>query len=230
MSNEFHIWCLDDPEQLMVNNGEDQGDLLLLVDLIKRMLHLDPEQRIKPLEVLQHPFFTHWEECKRHFNRCFQKKTSKPVLMWVFFSAPVYNLFLSKYKVNTTKNFNICSLINISVLFLSIFYFCGLVKSIINWKKCHSVRMYAFEENRDVMLGKRPWEVKLSIHCTILACFWPDFWIAEARRMWMHIFLCRAANRNTGSLKWPMIGQKVSVTVFIFKRHFWTEPRRGANF
>ncbi len=43
----------------MVNNGEDQSDLLLLVDLIKRMLHLDPEQRIKPLEVLQHPFFTH---------------------------------------------------------------------------------------------------------------------------------------------------------------------------
>ncbi|KAE8280298.1 Homeodomain-interacting protein kinase 3 [Larimichthys crocea] len=29
----------------------------LLVDLIKRMLHLDPDARIKPLEVLHHPFF-----------------------------------------------------------------------------------------------------------------------------------------------------------------------------
>ncbi|TKS85240.1 Homeodomain-interacting protein kinase 3 [Collichthys lucidus] len=29
----------------------------LLVDLIKRMLHLDPDVRIKPLEVLHHPFF-----------------------------------------------------------------------------------------------------------------------------------------------------------------------------
>ncbi|TKS88043.1 Homeodomain-interacting protein kinase 2 [Collichthys lucidus] len=29
----------------------------LLADLIKRMLHLDPDLRIKPLEVLRHPFF-----------------------------------------------------------------------------------------------------------------------------------------------------------------------------
>ncbi len=44
----------------------------------------------------------------------------------------------------------------------------------------------------------------------------------------VHIFLCRAANRNTRSLKWPVICQKVSATVFIF----WspnTEPRRGAE-
>uniref|UniRef100_A0A3Q3W883 Protein kinase domain-containing protein n=1 Tax=Mola mola TaxID=94237 RepID=A0A3Q3W883_MOLML len=30
----------------------------LLVDLIKRMLHLNPDERIKPAEVLQHPFFS----------------------------------------------------------------------------------------------------------------------------------------------------------------------------
>ncbi|TKS85261.1 Homeodomain-interacting protein kinase 2 [Collichthys lucidus] len=34
--------------------GTPQG---LLVDLIKRMLHLDPDVLIKPLEVLRHPFF-----------------------------------------------------------------------------------------------------------------------------------------------------------------------------
>ncbi len=56
---EFHrLRCLDDLEQLMVNNGEDQRESHLLVDLIKRMLHLDPDERIKPLEVLQHPFIT----------------------------------------------------------------------------------------------------------------------------------------------------------------------------
>ncbi len=38
----------------MVIDGADQSELLL--DLIKRMLHLDPEHGIKPLEVLQHPF------------------------------------------------------------------------------------------------------------------------------------------------------------------------------
>uniref|UniRef100_A0A8C4EQ99 Protein kinase domain-containing protein n=1 Tax=Dicentrarchus labrax TaxID=13489 RepID=A0A8C4EQ99_DICLA len=36
---------------------DHQTEQRLLVDLIKRMLELDPEQRIKPLEVLQHPFF-----------------------------------------------------------------------------------------------------------------------------------------------------------------------------
>ncbi len=42
----------------MVNDGENEGDRHLLTDLIKRMLKLDPDQRIKPLDVLQHPFFT----------------------------------------------------------------------------------------------------------------------------------------------------------------------------
>lgn len=50
--------CLDDIEQVMVNDGEDERDCHLLTDLIKRMLQLDPDQRIRPLEVLQHLFFT----------------------------------------------------------------------------------------------------------------------------------------------------------------------------
>uniref|UniRef100_A0A8C4DWF9 Protein kinase domain-containing protein n=1 Tax=Dicentrarchus labrax TaxID=13489 RepID=A0A8C4DWF9_DICLA len=37
--------------------NDHQTEQRLLVDLIKRMLELDPDQRIKPLEVLQHPFF-----------------------------------------------------------------------------------------------------------------------------------------------------------------------------
>uniref|UniRef100_A0A8C4NY66 Protein kinase domain-containing protein n=1 Tax=Dicentrarchus labrax TaxID=13489 RepID=A0A8C4NY66_DICLA len=48
--------CLDDLEHLMMDS-DHQTEQRLLVDLIKRMLELDPEQRIKPLEVLQHPFF-----------------------------------------------------------------------------------------------------------------------------------------------------------------------------
>uniref|UniRef100_A0A671YFE2 Protein kinase domain-containing protein n=1 Tax=Sparus aurata TaxID=8175 RepID=A0A671YFE2_SPAAU len=45
--------------QLIVSDTEDPSDKRLLLDLIKRMLELDPVQRIKPLEVLQHPFLTH---------------------------------------------------------------------------------------------------------------------------------------------------------------------------
>uniref|UniRef100_A0A8P4GJW6 Protein kinase domain-containing protein n=1 Tax=Dicentrarchus labrax TaxID=13489 RepID=A0A8P4GJW6_DICLA len=44
-------WTFKSPEH------DHQTEQRLLVDLIKRMLELDPEQRIKPLEVLQHPFF-----------------------------------------------------------------------------------------------------------------------------------------------------------------------------
>uniref|UniRef100_A0A671Y8W6 Protein kinase domain-containing protein n=1 Tax=Sparus aurata TaxID=8175 RepID=A0A671Y8W6_SPAAU len=40
-------------------DGRYPSDKRLLLDLIKRMLELDPVQRIKPLEVLQHPFLTH---------------------------------------------------------------------------------------------------------------------------------------------------------------------------
>ena len=50
--------CLDDLEQQIVSDTEDPSEKRLLLDLIKRMLELDPVQRIKPLEVLQHPFLT----------------------------------------------------------------------------------------------------------------------------------------------------------------------------
>ncbi len=52
------VSCLDDLEHKIMTDGEDQTDRCLLKDLIKTMLHLDPDLRIKPLEVLQHPFFT----------------------------------------------------------------------------------------------------------------------------------------------------------------------------
>ncbi len=44
--------CLDDLEQMMVIDGDHQNEQCQLLDLIKRMLHLDPEQHIKPMEVL----------------------------------------------------------------------------------------------------------------------------------------------------------------------------------
>ncbi len=50
---------LDDLEGMMVMDKEDQNEGRLLNTLIKSMLHLEPKQRIKPLEVLQHPFSTH---------------------------------------------------------------------------------------------------------------------------------------------------------------------------
>uniref|UniRef100_A0A3Q3FCF8 Protein kinase domain-containing protein n=1 Tax=Labrus bergylta TaxID=56723 RepID=A0A3Q3FCF8_9LABR len=44
-----------DGPQLNRGHNSDHG---LLVDLIKKMMHLDQDQRIKPQEVLQHPFLT----------------------------------------------------------------------------------------------------------------------------------------------------------------------------
>ncbi|XP_070708383.1 homeodomain-interacting protein kinase 3-like [Pempheris klunzingeri] len=55
----IQLKSLDDLEQLMVRSGGQQRDQRLLVHLIKMMLQLDADQRIKPLEVLQHPFFAH---------------------------------------------------------------------------------------------------------------------------------------------------------------------------
>uniref|UniRef100_UPI0037E97C7C homeodomain-interacting protein kinase 2-like n=1 Tax=Semicossyphus pulcher TaxID=241346 RepID=UPI0037E97C7C len=54
-----YLWLksLDDLEELMEVNRQN-NDHCLLLDLIKRMLHLDPERRIKPQEVLQHPFLS----------------------------------------------------------------------------------------------------------------------------------------------------------------------------
>lgn len=47
---------LDDLRRFMLMDTTNQSDQLLLVDLIKKMMDLDPERRIKPQEVLQHPF------------------------------------------------------------------------------------------------------------------------------------------------------------------------------
>ena len=48
--------CLDEIEQLMLTDTENQNDQRLLVDLIKRMLTLNPSDRITAQEALQHPF------------------------------------------------------------------------------------------------------------------------------------------------------------------------------
>lgn len=47
---------LDDLRKFMLMDTNNQNDQLLLVDLIKRMMDLDPERRIKPQDVLKHPF------------------------------------------------------------------------------------------------------------------------------------------------------------------------------
>lgn len=56
-TRRFTVNSLDDLEQIMVINNGPQRDQHLLVDLIKRMLHLDQDLRIKPQEVLQHPLY-----------------------------------------------------------------------------------------------------------------------------------------------------------------------------
>ncbi|XP_027131748.1 homeodomain-interacting protein kinase 2-like [Larimichthys crocea] len=56
-TREYRLENLDALVHVMEEETErtHQG---LLADLIKRMLHLDPDARIKPLEVLHHPFFS----------------------------------------------------------------------------------------------------------------------------------------------------------------------------
>ncbi|CAJ1055042.1 homeodomain-interacting protein kinase 2-like [Xyrichtys novacula] len=49
---------LDDLEELMDLQRGHEEDHHLFMDLVKKMLDTDPEQRIKPHEVLQHPFMT----------------------------------------------------------------------------------------------------------------------------------------------------------------------------
>lgn len=51
----YQVSSLDELEMIM--DGGSQRNRCLLVDLIKKMLHLDSDLRIQPLEVLQHPFF-----------------------------------------------------------------------------------------------------------------------------------------------------------------------------
>uniref|UniRef100_A0A3Q3H1X7 Protein kinase domain-containing protein n=1 Tax=Labrus bergylta TaxID=56723 RepID=A0A3Q3H1X7_9LABR len=57
-TRDFWLSSLDDLEELMEVNRGHNSDHGLLVDLIKKMMHLDQDQRIKPQEVLQHPFLT----------------------------------------------------------------------------------------------------------------------------------------------------------------------------
>ena len=64
----YQLSSLDELEQFMEINSGSQRDQQTLVDLIRRMLHLDPDLRIQPLEVLQHPFF----------NRSLRRRSSSP--------------------------------------------------------------------------------------------------------------------------------------------------------
>lgn len=48
--------CFNDIERSLLYNKENHTGLDLFLDLIQRMLNIDPEKRIKPLEVLQHSF------------------------------------------------------------------------------------------------------------------------------------------------------------------------------
>uniref|UniRef100_A0A3B3HVD1 Protein kinase domain-containing protein n=1 Tax=Oryzias latipes TaxID=8090 RepID=A0A3B3HVD1_ORYLA len=50
--NSQDVWKLDTPQQQSKKKGR------LFVDLLKRMLMVDPSKRISPSEALQHPFFT----------------------------------------------------------------------------------------------------------------------------------------------------------------------------
>uniref|UniRef100_A0A8P4KPW6 Protein kinase domain-containing protein n=1 Tax=Dicentrarchus labrax TaxID=13489 RepID=A0A8P4KPW6_DICLA len=58
--------------------NDHQTEQRLLADLIKRMLELDPEQRIKPLEVLQHPFFAQSPSQSSPAHICVQMSEEEP--------------------------------------------------------------------------------------------------------------------------------------------------------
>lgn len=62
--------CFSDIESSLLFNRENHTGLDLFLDLIQRMLHIDPEKRIKPLEVLQHSFITKTNQCA-----CFPEHT-----------------------------------------------------------------------------------------------------------------------------------------------------------
>uniref|UniRef100_A0A674MLB1 Protein kinase domain-containing protein n=1 Tax=Takifugu rubripes TaxID=31033 RepID=A0A674MLB1_TAKRU len=54
--------CFDDVVGMLLVQQEHATGLDLFMDLIKNMLQVDPNQRITPMEALQHPFFTVKEE------------------------------------------------------------------------------------------------------------------------------------------------------------------------
>lgn len=59
-SDEIRSYSIDDIPKMMEEGPV--GDVLLLVDLIKKTLQLTPTDRPTPLEVLQHPFFIKSED------------------------------------------------------------------------------------------------------------------------------------------------------------------------
>ncbi|XP_028265294.1 homeodomain-interacting protein kinase 2-like [Parambassis ranga] len=54
----YKLSCLDDIGDMMAKRDGYHPDQSLLVQLIKEMLQLDPDKRIKSSEVLKHPFFS----------------------------------------------------------------------------------------------------------------------------------------------------------------------------
>ncbi|KAM7371094.1 hypothetical protein PAMP_010589 [Pampus punctatissimus] len=56
-TRRIKLKSLDELEKFVVVKSGHQRDQRLFIDLVKKMLELDPDHRIKPLEVLQHPFF-----------------------------------------------------------------------------------------------------------------------------------------------------------------------------
>lgn len=62
--------CFSDVERSLLFNRENHTGLDLFLDLIQRMLHVDPEKRLKPLEVLQHPFTDLTKTNKKEQQAC----------------------------------------------------------------------------------------------------------------------------------------------------------------
>ncbi|KAM7381983.1 hypothetical protein PAMA_012717 [Pampus argenteus] len=56
-TRKIKLKSLDDLERKIAMKMKRQRDQHSFNDLVKRMLELDPDHRIQPLEVLQHPFF-----------------------------------------------------------------------------------------------------------------------------------------------------------------------------
>uniref|UniRef100_A0A3P9KHF8 Protein kinase domain-containing protein n=1 Tax=Oryzias latipes TaxID=8090 RepID=A0A3P9KHF8_ORYLA len=81
--NEF-AWKLDTPEQQSKKTGEQTKikEVEQLIDLLKRMLEVDPNKRISPNDALRHPFFNLEKKTP---------KTSKPQNL-LHFRTPVSSL------------------------------------------------------------------------------------------------------------------------------------------
>uniref|UniRef100_A0A3Q3GUI2 Protein kinase domain-containing protein n=1 Tax=Labrus bergylta TaxID=56723 RepID=A0A3Q3GUI2_9LABR len=97
----FWLSSLDDLEELMEVNRGHNSDHGLLVDLIKKMMHLDQDQRIKPQEVLQHPFLTGSLPQNSSADLCNdmtnteEKTLNKSMTQICFMSAPRQGQFIN---------------------------------------------------------------------------------------------------------------------------------------